>query len=392
MFLSTPLPPLADGLQTSFRSYLTTELGAAVSHLHAPVSAPRSSGFLGDIPILRHDAESLLHMISNGASERQIADSLLFSLNQGWVQEKRNRYGESSVTVEEYGAERLFQPFSKDAEQMPTVGRRVDSKAVCEDLKHYYRGNDESFESRVANKVLEIRCRREIFDLISVFMVHVDLVQYGFYLFHHEGDDQTVVRIPSFTLLEAAVKFCLGDQALASCYVPGQILAEKLNLLHKMGFHAVGMPLKETPMHGRQAHPAEWPWHDQYHRIHASLYIPLWEQRASAVFFEALANRKRKYSFAIRVTEEDLRQIVDLDFRDHEMSYLPNIVGRFLQNVREAYGSNEAEEFVPYYLEQLERHVKERKTRGHRIWEMPEYRAFQESVRKMAVQKKPFGF
>jgi hypothetical protein len=135
------------------------------------------------------------------------------------------------------------------------------------------------------------------------------------------------------------------------------------------------MPLKRTTMHNRWAPPAEYPWHDFFHLIEASIHLPVWKQRAASAFFDVLYNGRRSYGVGWVASSDDVEHLRDLDVDNEESGTLEIIISRVLYNIRMAHGEAAAARLI----EQFGRVLKSLK--GSKAFRNdPEYVSFRESL------------
>jgi hypothetical protein len=357
--LTNNFPRMVVGLQGAFCGHLAADLGTS------PLVHPAY-------------AEGVSELLSQEAPVRQVADALLFAVNRSWADRVAADHGSTSISVQSFKSSRLFRPIAdKVWEEEPRYGQKADEKALEEALA----GRHEQ-----AREVLEIRCRSDFFDIHSLFMVHQNLLPYGLHLYGLRGGF-TIVRIPSFTFIESALKYCLGDQALAPCYVEGEVTPTTMNQLHLEGYHPIGMPLKKVRMHNRFAPPAEYPWHDQFHRIEASAHLPVWKQRAASVLFEVLHAVRRTLVVGWVASQEEVEKLLDLEIFKHEDKPdvdLDHIVRRILYNIRQAHGEGAVEKTIRQYLNAL------KGMKGHRkLAQDAGFAAFKLRVENMNVSLRP---
>jgi hypothetical protein len=283
-------------------------------------------------------------MVERDLPARQVADELLFSIHRAWVETKQAAHGKSSVSSASFGVSHLFRPIEEERwSHEPVSGRKADLEPIEEELAR---------EHPQAREVLEIRCHRDFFDLHSLFMIHQNLLPYGLHLYGVRGKF-TVARIPSFTLIESALKYCLGDRALSPCFVEGEALPTTLNQLHLEGHHSVGLPLKKIRMHSRLVHPGEFPIHDLFHLIQASVHLPLWKQRAASAFFDVFYNLRMKYNVGWVASEDEVHLLLDLDLDNSDTQRLEHIIQRVLYNVQAAHGEDAAKRIITQYANVL---------------------------------------
>lgn len=317
--------------------------------VYPPLVAGLHAGFLGHLRsslteetpfLLSKDRQDLLELVEYGAPMRHVADELLFSVVRAWADTKEQEYGKTSIAVAPFGVSRLFRPIVEERwEQVPLSGRKADPEAIEEQLE------DQHPQSK---DVLEIRCRSDVFDLHSLFMIHQNLMPYGLYFYGTRGGF-TVARIASSTFIESALRYCLGERAISPCFAEGEIPAQTVNQLHLGGFHGVGMPLKKVRMHNRWAPPAEYPWHDLFHLIEASIHLPVWKQRAASAFFDVLYNARRTYGVGWVASTDEVEHLLDLDLDNEESGTLEQVIARVLYNIRAAHGDVVTRKLVDQY-------------------------------------------
>ncbi|HSA59048.1 MAG TPA: hypothetical protein VLJ37_05115 [bacterium] len=317
--------------------------------VYPPLVAGLHAGFLGQLQsslteetpfLLSSDRQALLELVEYGAPMRHIADELLFSVHRAWADAIEQEHGKTNISVAPFGVSRLFRPIVDERWQHdPLSGQKADPEAIAKQLE------DQHPQSR---DVLEIRCRSDLFDLHSLFMVHQNLMPYGLYFYGTRGGF-TVARIASCTFIESALRYCLGERAIAPCFAGGEIPAATVNQLHLGGFHGVGMPLKKIRMHNRWASPAEYPWHDLFHLIEASIHLPAWKQRAASAFFDVLYNARLTYGVGWVASADDIELLLDLDLDNEESGTLEHVVARVLYNIRAAHGEAAAKKVADQY-------------------------------------------
>ncbi len=290
--------------------------------------------------LLSNDRQDLLELVEYETPMRHVADELLFSVHRAWAHAKEEEHGKTNISVSPFGISRLFRPIADDPwHHEPLAGRKADLAAIEKQME------DQHPQSK---DVLEIRCRSEIFDLHSLFMVHQNLMPYGLYFYGTRGGF-TVARVTSCTFIESALGYCLGERALTPCFAEGEIPSATLNQLHLGGFHGLGMPLRKVRMHNRWAPPAEYPWHDLFHLIEASIHLPLWKQRAASAFFDVLYNFRRTYGVGWVASAGDVEHLLDLDLDNEESGTLEQVIARVLYNITAAHGEGAAKRVADQY-------------------------------------------
>ncbi|HEX5038313.1 MAG TPA: hypothetical protein VFX30_14245 [bacterium] len=356
-------PPLVQGLHAGFLSHLRADL---------PISPYLDASSRGEL-------EGLL---DKGAPIREIADELLFSTITGWSQLPGMK--EAGVSARShFGVEALFKPMEKGnvvfgADDAPPAGRKADAAAIGRGIAHQHLS---------ANRYVEVSYPHGTPGLETYFTVHAELNVYGLYLFAMHGD-HAVLRIPSLTFFESALKYCLGRRALTPCFAAGEVEYGIVNQLHKSGFHALGEPLRKLRMHGRLAEPADYTIHDLAHLIHSSIQLTLLEQRTASLFYEsgsALLKGNPKLRQIWTLLSDDFSHLMNLEVGPGDGKSLMEILAKTKRLLVTVYGQESVDTLFDHYQAKVDRFFRTDEKKDESL--RRELAAFRDALQKIRTDK-----
>jgi hypothetical protein len=189
--------------------------------------------------LLKQDKDPLIGRLISG-SKAEIADELFFALMRHWVEQ---------------------------------------------DVQPYQRGK---VRFRQTGPILEVMLDHPLSEIHLNYILHIQehVKPWGLTLYE-TGEGGTKIRMPALSFMEALMKKRFGDQALRFIPFEGEMPRDEAALLLKWGYRPIGLPLQKILLNGIETHPFQFALHDLYHLVKWAADIPLWMQKAAALYYES---------------------------------------------------------------------------------------------------------
>jgi len=231
--LAKSVPPLVDRHQTAFLENLHTNLGQ-IKYLGNAFQT-ELKGTIEDA-LGEEDPEKKSLQIWN------IADRFWFALVEGEVQRFKSLdvgIGKN-LDVRWFRADRLSEeivhtglPGLRTPHRESPYGRPLDTNLLLQELLPNY---------PLADRVVELENQGSLGSFDYLGFTHRALAQYNLNLYG-ESDGRRLARLPALSLMQSALIFCLGDQALRFCFTSGLEITQEIEL-QLLGYASV--PLGES--------------------------------------------------------------------------------------------------------------------------------------------------